>query len=149
MLRRPARLADARLTVTMCNVDAKSTQRARCPWRIKSEYATLPVAMSLRCCRVTVCDMDGVKHSVEVTASTLYEAVALGLAEIREQDWAGEIAEGLNTVEVSVTTVPVTHSVRIQDFKKWIGRKGGTPYDISQRKHILQILGLTGNDASG
>ena len=76
---------------------------------MKGEYATLPVAMSLRLCRVTVCDLEGVKHSVEVTASTLYEAVALGLVAIREQDWAGEIAEGMNTVDVSVTTVPVMY----------------------------------------
>jgi len=105
--------------------------------------------MSLRLCRVTVCDLEGVKHSVEVTASTLYEAVALGLVAIREHDWAGEIAEGLNTVDVSVTSVPVMHSVKMQDFNKWLSRKGGTPNDISQRKHIRQILGLRGSDASG
>jgi len=105
--------------------------------------------MSLRSCRVTVCDMEGVKHSVEVTASTLYEAVALGLVAIREQDWAGEIAEGLNTVDVSVAAVPVMHSVRMQDFNTWVSRKGGTPNDISQRSHIRQILGLGQNDASG
>jgi hypothetical protein len=93
--------------------------------------------------------MEGVKHTVEVTASTLYEAVAFGLVAIREQDWAGEIAEGLNTVDVSVTTVPVVHSVKMQDFNKWLSRKGGTPSDISQRKHIRQILGLVGSDASG
>ena len=123
--------------------------RKRTLWRIKGEYATLPVAMSLRSCRVTICDMEGVKHTVEVTASTLYEAVAFGLVAIREQDWAGEIAEGLNTVDVSVTTVPVVHSVKMQDFNKWLSRKGGTPSDISQRKHIRQILGLVGSDASG
>ena len=78
--------------------------------------------MSLRSCRVTVCDMQGVKRSVEVTASTLYEAVALGLVAIRKQDWAGEIAECLNTVDVSVTIVPVTHSVKMQDFNKWLSR---------------------------
>ena len=105
--------------------------------------------MSLRSCRVTVCDMEGIKHSVEVTASTLYEAVALGLVAIREQDWAAEIAEGLNTVDVSVTAVPVIHSVKMQDFNKWLSRKGGTPNDISQRNHIRQILGLVGSDASG
>ena len=49
-----------------------------------------------------------VKLSVEVTASTLYEAVALGLAAIREQGRAGEIPEGLNTVDASVTDMPVT-----------------------------------------
>ena len=104
--------------------------------------------MGLRYCRVTVCDMEGVKHSVEVTASTLYEAVALGLVAIREQDWTGEIAEGLNTVEVSVTAVPVMHSVKMQDFNKWLSRKGGTPSDISQRSHIRQILGLGRSDPS-
>ena len=35
--------------------------------------------MELKSCRVTVRDMDGVAHTVEVTASTLYEAVAQAL----------------------------------------------------------------------
>jgi hypothetical protein len=86
--------------------------------------------------------MEGVKHSVEVTASTLYEAVALGLAEIRGQDWAGEIPGGLNAVDVSVRAVPVTHSVKIQDFNRWLNRNGGAPHEIAQRHHIRQILGL-------
>jgi len=105
--------------------------------------------MSLRSCRVAVCDLEGVKHRVEVTTSTLYEAVALGFVAIREQDWAGESPEGLNTVEESVTTVPVMHSVKIQDFNKWLSRKGGAPNEISHRKHICQILGVAGSDASG
>ena len=75
--------------------------------------------------------------------------MALGRAAIREQDWAGEIAEGLNTVDVNMTTAPVIHSVQMQDFNKWLSRKGGTPNDISQRKHIRQILGLGGSEASG
>ena len=127
----------------------RTARPAKKLWRIKGENDMLPVTMNLRQCRVAVSDMEGVKHRVEVTASTLYEAVALGLVAIREQDWAGEIAEGLNTVDVSVTALPVTHSVRMQDFDKWLSRKGGTPNDISQRKHIRQILGQGGNDASG
>ena len=35
--------------------------------------------MAVRSCRVTVTDLEGISHSVDVTASTLYEAVALGL----------------------------------------------------------------------
>jgi hypothetical protein len=100
--------------------------------------------MGLRQCRVTVTDLEGVRHSVEVTASTLYEAVALGLAVIRGEEWAGEIAEGLNTVDVTVTAVPVTHSVIMQDFRKWMDRKGGAPREISQRERVRQILGLDG-----
>ena len=87
-------------------------------------------------------DMEGVRHSVEVTASTLYEAVALGLAAIRGEEWAGEIAEGLNTVDVTVIPVPVTHCVIMQDFRKWLDRKGGAPREITQRDRFRRILGL-------
>jgi hypothetical protein len=100
--------------------------------------------MSLRLCRVTITDLEGVRHSVEVTASTLYEAVALGLAAIRGEEWAGEIAEGLNRVEVTVSTVPVTHCVIMQDFRKWLDRKGGAPREVTHRERIRQILGLEG-----
>jgi len=105
--------------------------------------------MNLRLCRVSLCDLEGVKHTVEVNASTLYEAVALGLVAIGEQAWASEIAEGLNAVDVSVTAVPVMHSIRMQDFNKWLSRTGGTPNDISQRKHVRRILGLGETGASG
>lgn len=39
--------------------------------------------MAVRSCRVSVADLEGVIHTVEVTASTLYEAVALGMAAVR------------------------------------------------------------------
>jgi len=45
--------------------------------------------------------MDGVSHTVEVTATTLYEAVAQGLAAIRGSEWVAGIAQGLNVVKVS------------------------------------------------
>ena len=62
--------------------------------------------------------------------------------------WAGEIAKGLNTVDLSVTAVPVMHSVKMQDFNKWLSRKGGTPNDVGHRNHIRKILGQGGIGAS-
>jgi hypothetical protein len=44
--------------------------------------------MEVRSCRVTISDVEGVAHTVDVTASTLHEAVALGLSRIRETEWA-------------------------------------------------------------
>lgn len=35
-------------------------------------------------------------HTVQITASTLYEAVARGLAAIRRNEWVAGIAQGLN-----------------------------------------------------
>ena len=49
--------------------------------------------------------MEGVAHTVEVTAGTLYEAVALGLKQIRGNDWVEGIAGALNPVTVCVKNV--------------------------------------------
>lgn len=94
----------------------------------------------LRSCRVTVQDMDGITHTVEVTAGTLYEAVAQGLAAIRANDWVSGIAEGLNDVKVSVADVRVEHAVKMVDFKKWLDRPGCLPREVGQRQRIRAIL---------
>jgi hypothetical protein len=98
--------------------------------------------MPVRSCRVTITDMDGVAHTVEVTAGTLYEAVALGLAAIRGDDWVVGIPQGMNSVRVRVTDVPVEHHVKLQDFMKWIERNGGSPREKTDRLRIREIIGL-------
>jgi hypothetical protein len=98
--------------------------------------------MPVRSCRVTIQDMDGVSHSVEVTAATLYEAVAHGLAAIRGNEWVAGIAEGLNSVRVSVADVRVEHEVKLIDFTRWLDRTGGSPREISDRQRIRSILGM-------
>jgi hypothetical protein len=40
-----------------------------------------------------------VTHTVGVTAATLYEAVAQGLAAIRGNDWVAGVAQGLDVVK--------------------------------------------------
>ena len=111
------------------------------PWRRKSVYDSLPF-MPVRSCKVTIEDMNGVSHTVDVTAETLYEAVALGMAAIRTDDWVNGIAEGLNPVKVRVTNVPVEHEVRLMDFTKWLDRTGGSLREISDRTRIKSILGM-------
>jgi hypothetical protein len=86
--------------------------------------------------------MDGVVHTVEVTAETLYEAVALGMAAIRTDEWVTGIAQGLNPVKVRVTNVAVEHEVRIMDFTNWLDRTGGSPREMSDPKRIKSILGM-------
>jgi hypothetical protein len=98
--------------------------------------------MPVRSCRVTIQDMDGVTHTAEVTAATLYEAVAQGLAAIRGNDWVAGIAQGLNAVRVSVADVRVEHEVKLMDFTKWVDRTGGSPREISDRQRIRSILGM-------
>ena len=86
--------------------------------------------------------MDGVAHTVEVTAATLYEAVAQGLAAIRGNEWVAGIAQGLNVVRVYVADVRVEHEVKLLDFTKWLERSGGSPREVSDRQRIRSILGM-------
>jgi hypothetical protein len=96
---------------------------------------------------VTIEDMNGVRHTVDVTAGSLYEALALGMAAIRTDEWVTGIAQGLNAVKVRVMNVPVEHEVRLMDFTKWLDRDGGSPSEMSNRKRIRSILGMEKSDS--
>ena len=100
--------------------------------------------MDLRRCQVTVSDFEGVAHTVEVTASSLYEAVALGLHAIRKSAWAEEIAQGPNDIVVAVSDVAVEHRVPLRKFNEWLGRTAGSPKEVSQRKRARELLDGTG-----
>jgi hypothetical protein len=95
----------------------------------------------VRSCRVTIKDTQDITHSVEVTAETLYEAVALGLKALRGRDWVEPIREG--TVHVAVAEVPVKHTVQLRDFNAWIESQGRSPSEFIQRTKIRKILGLS------
>jgi hypothetical protein len=99
--------------------------------------------MTVRSCRVTITDLEGVAHTVEVTASTLYEAVALGLLAIRGNQWVMGVPNGFNPVKVRVTDIPVDHEVQLKDFTNWLERRGNSPKEVTDRKRICDILGLS------
>ena len=94
-----------------------------------------------RTCRVTCRDVDGVEHSVEVSAESLYEAVALGLCALKASPWVGDIGEGLTTITVEVREqAAVTHQVHMKDFRKWLDARGTTPAQITAKDRVPAIL---------
>src|SRR6516225_481491 len=94
--------------------------------------------MSVRSCRVTVQDLEGISHTAEVTASSLFEAVAQGLAALRKNEWVEGIEERFGFVKVRVE-----HQVKIADFMKWLERPGRTPREVTHRLRIRSILGIS------
>lgn len=90
-------------------------------------------------CRVTIPDTNGIEHTAEVSADTLYEAVARGIAALQAHSWTGDLVQG--SVRVMVKDTPVEHSVRLIDFNKWLAKPGGVPRDITQRQKLREILG--------
>jgi hypothetical protein len=98
--------------------------------------------MEVKSCRVTISDMEGVAHTVEVTAASLYEAVALALKQLQGNEWVENISGGLNEVCVSVKSVRVEHRVKMAEFKKWLERTGGSPADMTRRRKVREILDM-------
>jgi len=98
--------------------------------------------MAARSCRVTITDLEGVAHSVDVTASSLYEAITLGLVALRGNEWVIGIPDGIAPVKVRVVDIPVEHEVRMKDFKQWLERRGNSPRDVVAHQRIREILGL-------
>ncbi len=63
------------------------------------------VVPELRTCRVSFQDVQGVAHSVEVTAQSLFEAAVLALKAFRAAEWM-ESGPGSGTVLESWTITP-------------------------------------------
>jgi hypothetical protein len=95
-------------------------------------------AMEFKSCKVSLRDREGVEHSVQVTAGTLYEAVALGLKTLRHTEWVEDLPEG--EIQVAVQNVPVSHTVKFMAFKKWLEQRGRSPVGIIRRQKVRAIL---------
>jgi hypothetical protein len=84
--------------------------------------------MAVRTCKVSCRDAAGIEHSVQVTAQTLYEAVAQALRVFREHDWCGKDLRGsAASVLVKITPPEVEHRVRLRDFASWLESAGKKP----------------------
>jgi uncharacterized protein (UPF0210 family) len=95
----------------------------------------------LRTCTVAIKDLRDVEHSTEVTAETLYEAIATALAVLRQDNWVGEIGQGFTMVTVVVQQPPVKHEVKMKDFVSWLARQGRSPAEVMLKQKLEKILG--------
>jgi hypothetical protein len=95
----------------------------------------------LRNCTVAVKDVQDVEHSIEVSAETLYEAIATALAALQQDNWVGEIGQGFTTVSVLVQQPAVKHEVKMKDFLSWLNRQGRSPAEVILKQKLEKILG--------
>ena len=79
-------------------------------------------------------DMNGVSHTVEITAAAFYEAVAPCLAATSRLP---EFRRGSNAVKVSVADVRVEHEVKTMDFTKSFEETNGSPREVSDRLNSI------------
>ncbi len=98
--------------------------------------------MVLKACTVVIHDLNDTAHAIDVTAESLYEAIAQALAALRGHDWVGEIGRGLTEVTVKIRNPEVTHIVKVQDFENWLNRGCKSPADMILKTRLRQMLGM-------
>jgi hypothetical protein len=95
--------------------------------------------VGLRTCTVSCTDAREYEHSVEVTADSLYEAVAQGLRVFRENDWVDDIGRG-QTISVVVRQPEIKHKVQLREFERWLESQGRTPAEVSLKGRLRELL---------
>lgn len=93
-------------------------------------------------CRVSYLDQEGTDHAVEVEAESLYEAVAMAVAEFREGEIITETPGPMTEFCVTVIRKPIEHRIRLAQVTKWAEptmREG--PAGISKRQKVRALLG--------
>src|SRR5689334_10541563 len=80
---------------------------------------------NLRTCTVAFTGYSGTKHTVDVTAESLYEAAVLGIRAISEQ-W-GEIPAPAIGIVVEIRSPAVTHEVCLKQIRQWVDGTAASP----------------------
>jgi hypothetical protein len=96
-------------------------------------------AMSVRLCSVSLTDLSGVRHTVEVSAESLLEAAALGLAALKGDDWTDGPGRAA-TLEITVVEPIVKHSVPVARVIRWLDGATTSPNEKVRKEKLKALL---------
>ncbi len=97
--------------------------------------------MAVARCSVTFTDSGSIVHTAYVQAESLYEAVALAVAEFRQDEIVPSPTPATEFV-VIIERPPVEHRIRLSQVAKWAEettRDG--PAGMTRRHKLRQLLG--------
>jgi hypothetical protein len=85
---------------------------------------------------VSFVDLDGIRHSVEVNAESLYEAAALATRTFRQHN----CAPGLITKLDAEIRSSVTHTVTLQKVQDWLDTGPRSPREFVLKERLRALL---------
>jgi hypothetical protein len=99
--------------------------------------------VALKTCRVSCVDLCGVEHAIEVTAASLYEAVAQALRIFSDNEWIEGIGRGQTPILVKVKHPETEDTVRVQDFERWLEASPRSPAALALKNRLRELLAGT------
>jgi hypothetical protein len=104
--------------------------------RINSEYDILAL-VPIRTCRVSFTDSEGLRHSVNVQAETLYEAAALAVRAFLDHDCP---PAPMCTLDVEARSPAVTHTVSVRKVRDWLESSAKSPRDRLLKERLKGLM---------
>ena len=98
------------------------------------------LCVTLKTCRVSCLDLRGIEHAVKASAGSLYEAVAQALRIFRDNNWVEDIGHGQTPITVKVKSPEIEHTVRVQDFERWLEASPRSPAEMILKNRLREIL---------
>ncbi len=98
------------------------------------------MGVALRTCKVSCFDLKEVKYTVEVSAGSVYEAVAQALRIFRDNEWVEDIGRGQTPISVKVKHPEIEHTVRVQDFERWLETTPRSPAEMLLKNRLRELL---------
>jgi len=77
-----------------------------------------------RTCQVSFTDTENIRHGVEVSASTLYEAAVLAIAEFRRCGFTSNAPGPATRLTVAVKMPTTSHEVQWGKIEAWLQSAG-------------------------
>jgi hypothetical protein len=90
-------------------------------------------------CRVTYKDLEGVRHTVDVVAETVYKASVLALSVLSKNDWVENVGPGTK-LEVQIVEPNVTHTLVVAQLNAWLDEPAKSPAELTRKKKLQAML---------
>ena len=95
--------------------------------------------MARRNCEVSFQDDRGVRHTIEVQAESLYEAVILAAKLFRADPWLDRIGPA-TPLEVEVREPAARHTITLNHVERWLHGVTTSPNEAAKKVKLKDLL---------
>jgi hypothetical protein len=103
-------------------------------------FAYTGILPTARLCSVSFTDSEGITHSVEITATTLFEAAVLALGELRRCGFAEATFGPATKLTVRVRQPEMSHTVSVARLQSWLDGVGKSPGEHVMKSRLKEVF---------
>jgi hypothetical protein len=99
------------------------------------------LAVSTKTCLVHFTDLQGLRHTTEVTAESLYEAAALAFQAFKKAELMDQMPGPASRFEIEVSAPRVVHEVTVGQMRKWVESGSSDPREGTKKARLAELIG--------